>query len=82
MRSSQYIAHFRAKGSLGRTMRTGALDIHEERVGGLYETLELVLPGLVLGGGVKEIDGESLHGFDNQHYRQAPGIKRRTMVFL
>jgi len=40
---------------------TGALDIHEEGVGRLHETLELVLPGLVLGGGVKEIDGES-HG--------------------
>lgn len=57
-------------------MRTGALDIHEERVGGLHETLELVLPGLVFGGGVKEIDGESLRSFDNQHYRLAQRIKR------
>ena len=38
----------------------GALDIHEERVGVLYQSLELVLARLRLGGRVKEIDSESL----------------------
>lgn len=41
---------------------TGALDVHEVRVGGLYETLQLVLPLLRLVGGVDEIDSESLRG--------------------
>jgi hypothetical protein len=40
--------------------RTGAFDIHEVGVGGLYEALELVLALFKLGGGVEEVDGESL----------------------
>jgi len=40
--------------------RTWAFDVHEVRVGGLYETLQLVLLRLSLGGGVEEIDGERL----------------------
>jgi hypothetical protein len=39
---------------------TWAFDVHEVRVGGLYETLQLVPPCLGLSGGVKEIDGEGL----------------------
>jgi len=35
-----------------------AFDVHEVRVGGLYETLQLVLLRLGLGRGVEEIDGE------------------------
>jgi hypothetical protein len=35
---------------------------HEERVGALYEPLELVGPGLGLGGRVEEVNGESLQG--------------------
>ena len=37
-----------------------ALDVHEERVGVLYEPLELVALGLLLSGGVKKVDGENL----------------------
>jgi len=40
---------------------SGTFDIHEERVGLLHESFELVLLFLVLGRRVKEIDGES-HG--------------------
>jgi len=40
--------------------RTWAFDIHEIRVGGLYETLQLVSLRLGLGRGVEEIDGERL----------------------
>lgn len=36
----------------------GALDVHEVRVGRLYESLELVGALLVLDGGVKKIDGQ------------------------
>ena len=43
-----------------RLGRTWALDVHEIRVGGLYETLQLVLFGLSLSRGVEEIDGERL----------------------
>ena len=39
---------------------TRALDIHEVGVGGLYETLELMPPLLRLGGGVQEVNSESL----------------------
>lgn len=38
----------------------GALDIHEERVGVLYETLELVAAVLLLSRGVEKVDSESL----------------------
>lgn len=41
-------------------MLTRALHIHEVRVGGLHETLELVALLLSLRERVKEIDGESL----------------------
>ena len=37
-----------------------ALDVHEERVGALNQTLELVAASLLLGRRVDEIDGESL----------------------
>lgn len=40
--------------------RTWAFDVHEVRIGGLYETLQLVLLRLSLGRGVEEIDGERL----------------------
>ena len=40
--------------------RTWTFDVHEVRVGGLYEALELVLLRLGLSRGVKEIDGERL----------------------
>lgn len=40
----------------------GALDVHEERVGVLHKSLELVRASLLLGGGVKKVDGESLMG--------------------
>jgi hypothetical protein len=40
--------------------RTWAFDVHEVRVGRLYETLQLVLLQLGLGRGVEEIDGERL----------------------
>lgn len=43
-----------------KTTLTRALNVHEVRVGGLHKTLELVLLSLVFGGGVEEIDGESL----------------------
>ena len=43
-----------------RAIRTRALDVHEIRVWRLYQTLELVPAGLSGGGGVEEIDGESL----------------------
>lgn len=36
-----------------------ALDIHEVRVRRLHQALELVLPLLMLKGGVEEIDGKS-----------------------
>jgi len=39
---------------------TGALDVHEERPGGLDELLKLVLTGLSLGGRVEKVDSESL----------------------
>ena len=39
---------------------TWTFNIHKVRVGGLYETLELVLLLFVLGRRVEEIDGESL----------------------
>lgn len=39
---------------------TWAFDIHEVRVGGLYETLQLMLLRLGLSRGVEEIDGERL----------------------
>lgn len=35
----------------------GALDVHEEAVGGLHQALELVGVEVLLGGGVEEIDG-------------------------
>lgn len=35
---------------------SGALDVHEEAIGGLHEALELVCVGLGLGGGVEQID--------------------------
>ena len=41
--------------------RTRALHIHEIRVGGLYESLELVPSLLGISRRVEEIDGESLH---------------------
>lgn len=37
-----------------------ALDIHEERVGVLHKSLELVLLSLVLRSWVEKVDGESL----------------------
>jgi hypothetical protein len=40
--------------------RTWAFDVHEVRVGGLHETLQLVLLQLGLSRGVEEIDGERL----------------------
>ena len=43
-----------------REIRTWAIDIHEVRVWGLNETLELVLLCFVLVGGMEKIDGESL----------------------
>jgi hypothetical protein len=46
----------------GPATLTGALDVHEVRVGRLHEALELVLPLLELSGGVEEVDGESLRG--------------------
>lgn len=39
---------------------TGALDVHEERVGVLHKSLELVRASLLLGGGVEKVDSESL----------------------
>jgi len=45
----------------GDTEASWAFDVHEVRVGGLHETLELVLLRLGLSGGVEEIDGER-HG--------------------
>ncbi len=47
-------------GAAGDDLLTGALYVHEVRVGGLHKTLELVLLGLMLSGGVEEINGESL----------------------
>lgn len=38
----------------------GALDVHEERVGVLHKSLELVAASLLLGRGVEEVNGESL----------------------
>lgn len=40
--------------------RTWTFDVHEVRVGGLYEALELVLLRLGLSRGVEEIYGERL----------------------
>ena len=40
--------------------RTWTFDVHEVRVGRLYETLQLVLLRLGLSRGVEEIDGERL----------------------
>jgi hypothetical protein len=42
--------------------QTWAFDVHEIRVGRLYETLQLVLLGLGLGSWVEEIDGKRLVG--------------------
>jgi hypothetical protein len=42
------------------------LDVHEERPGGLDELLELVLSELGLGGGVEEVNSESLRGLDER----------------
>lgn len=42
-----------------------ALDVHEERVGVLHKSLELVRASLLLGGGVQKVDSESLSS-DNQ----------------
>ena len=39
---------------------TWAFNVHEIRVGGLYETLQLVPLRLGLSGGVEKIDGERL----------------------
>jgi hypothetical protein len=41
-------------------LHTWAFDVHEVRIGRLYETLQLVLLRLGLSGGVEEIDGEGL----------------------
>lgn len=38
---------------------TRALDVHEVRVGGLHQTLELVASLFSLNGGVEQVDGES-----------------------
>lgn len=35
---------------------SGALDVHEEAIGGLHKSLELVCAGLGLHGGVEQID--------------------------
>lgn len=45
---------------------TRALDVHEERVGVLHKSLELVAASLLLGGGVKKVDGESLSRVKHQ----------------
>lgn len=42
----------------GNIEASWTFDVHEVRVGGLYETLQLVLLRLGLGRGVEEIDGE------------------------
>lgn len=43
-----------------RPQHTWAFYVHEVRVRGLYETLQLVPLGLGLGGGVEKIDGKRL----------------------
>ena len=43
-----------------RIVLTRAFNVHEVGVGRLHKTLELVLLGFVLVGGVEEIDSESL----------------------
>ena len=43
-----------------RPQHTWAFYVHKVRVGGLYESLQLVLLGLGFGGGVEKIDGERL----------------------
>lgn len=45
-----------------RFLTDAHLDVHEERPGGLDELLELVLSELGLGGGVEEVNSESLRG--------------------
>lgn len=74
-------------GAAGDDLLTGALYVHEVRVGGLHKTLELVLLGLMLSGGVEEINGESLLG-DSQtcgvHWRlgNAPWLIGGDLFFL
>lgn len=48
----------------GDSEATRALDIHEERVGVLHKSLELVAASLLLGGGVEKVDGESLSEYE------------------
>lgn len=45
---------------MGKGARTAALDVHEKRVGRLYEPLQLVRPLLVRRGRVQQINGERL----------------------
>jgi hypothetical protein len=52
---------------------TRALDVHKVRVRRLYESLELVLPLLVLVRGVEEINCESLEGLD-EHIGRVKGF--------
>lgn len=48
-----------------------ALDVHEERVGVLHKSLEFVAASLLLGGGVKKVDGESLREGKGKHERES-----------
>ena len=40
----------------GNLKASRTLDIHEETIGALHKTLELVCAGFLLGGGIQEID--------------------------
>lgn len=64
---------------------TGALDVHEERVGVLHKSLELVRASLLLGGGVKKVDGESLMGEGREKGEKVSndalcGVRRAQLV--
>jgi len=54
-----------------------ALDVHEKRVGGLYETLELVLTSLELGRRVEKIVGERHDEREKRERKESRGIDAR-----
>jgi hypothetical protein len=63
----------------------GTLHIHEERIGRLNETLQLVLTSLVLSGGVEQIVGDGhdeggLWGRERRDERKRTGEREKTRV--
>lgn len=60
---------------------TRALDVHEERVGVLHKSLELVAASLLLGGGVKKVDSQSLSRWSaSREWEQRQYLVANTMM--